>query len=78
MQWSPIDGAFIRTKPSYGEKLDTRPTWEITVSGSDQAVAWVDHQPNPRFAIWDMGTPSDLRDDVVLDKETGLVSFQQP
>lgn len=34
---------------------------------------WVDHVPNPRFAIYDPGTPLNDSDDVVLDKETGLV-----
>ena len=34
---------------------------------------WVDHTPNPRFAIHDPGTPSDESDDLVLDKMTGLI-----
>jgi len=38
-----------------------------------KSLKWVDHQPNPRFAIYDSGTPTDERDDLVLDKEKGLI-----
>ena len=34
---------------------------------------FVDHAPNPRFAIYDPGTSGDATDDLVLDKMTGLV-----
>jgi hypothetical protein len=56
---------FIRT-------LNT-PIWRITHAGSDISVTWKNHPPNPRFAVYDAGTPPDLTDDLVLDKETGLV-----
>jgi hypothetical protein len=49
------------------------PIWQITQGGTAKSVKWVDHAPNPRFAIYDPGTPGDETDDVVLDKETGLV-----
>ena len=34
---------------------------------------WVDHTPNPRFAIHDPETPGDETDDLVLDKMTRLI-----
>ena len=37
-----------------------------------ETLKWVDHKPNPRFAIHDSGTPTDEKDDLVLDKEKGL------
>ena len=55
------------------------PIWQITRPGTDKSVCWVDHKANPRFAIYDhMGNniPGDettFTDDLVLDKETGLV-----
>jgi len=49
------------------------PIWKITQDGKAISVKWVDHAPNPRFAIYDPGTPADETDDIVLDKETGLV-----
>ena len=49
-----------------------------TVLGADSkwmgySFDWIDHTPNPRFAINDPGTPSDQTDDLVLDKMTGLI-----
>lgn len=38
-----------------------------------QAVEWKVHQPNTRFAVDESGTPGDAADDLVLDKETGLI-----
>jgi hypothetical protein len=49
------------------------PLWKITQDGSSKSVKWVDHALNTRFAIYDLGTPEDESDDVVLDKETKLV-----
>ena len=47
------------------------PWWDITEAD------WVDHGPNPRFAIYDGGTANHA-DDVVFDKETGLVWERSP
>jgi len=48
------------------------PCWDIT-----EAV-WVNHEPNPRCAIHDPGSPTDETDDVVLDKETCLAWERAP
>ena len=47
------------------------PRWDITPAD------WVDHGPNRRFAIYDSGTGNHA-DDVVFDKETGLVWERSP
>jgi hypothetical protein len=58
MKWSGM--------PSY------RPIWEIFRAGTDISVPWITHSANKRFAIFkgSTGSPSD---DLVLDKETGLI-----
>ena len=38
-----------------------------------KSLKWVDHNANPRFAIYDPNTPADKGDDLVWDKETGLI-----
>jgi len=50
----------------------SKPIWNITQDGKTLAVKWEDYPPNPRFAIYDPGDPG-VADDLVLDKETGLV-----
>lgn len=47
--------------------------WEITYNGTDVLIEWKEHDPNSRFAIYDPETPEKKADDLVLDKETGLI-----
>jgi len=53
--------------------IEPIPNWQITIEGTADSVTWADHAPNPRFAIYDNGSPDNDSDDLVLDKETGLV-----
>jgi hypothetical protein len=48
------------------------PIWQIFKNGKDKPVKWVDAE-NQRFAVYDNDTPTTESDDVVLDKETGLI-----
>jgi ABC-type glycerol-3-phosphate transport system substrate-binding protein len=50
-----------------------RPIWELFNDGSDASVPWKDHQPNRRFAIFNPGGTTTPLDDLVWDKETGLI-----
>ena len=60
-------------------RVTSIPIWQITQDYSSNSVKWVEHAPNPRFGIHDPKNdsnpkdPNTLSDDVVLDKETGLV-----
>jgi hypothetical protein len=46
-----------------GPGVTNIPIWQITQHGT----------ANPRFAIYDPSTPGDNSDELVLDKETGLI-----
>jgi hypothetical protein len=50
-----------------------RPIWELFINGSDTPVAWIAHKPNVRFAIYNPGGTTNPADDLVWDKETGLI-----
>jgi hypothetical protein len=49
------------------------PVWDLFIDGTDTSVAWLDHKPNTRFAVYNPGGTANPADDLVLDKETGLV-----
>ena len=51
----------------------THPIWKLFLDGTDTPVPWIDHKPNTRFSIYNPGGTSTPADDVVLDKETGLI-----
>jgi hypothetical protein len=50
-------------------------TWASLAQAEEKikSLKWVDHKPNPRFAIYDPGTPTQEGDDLVLDKKTGFI-----
>ena len=47
--------------------------WELFLDGTHTSVPWIDHPPNGRFAIYNPGGTANPADDLVLDKETGLI-----
>ena len=55
------------------------PLWKMFRSGTNTSVVWKDYPSNPRFAIYDSkndsnaANPATFSDDLVHDKETGLV-----
>jgi hypothetical protein len=52
------------------------PAWLFFRDGVDESVLWTDHSANPRFAVYISqggGTATPDSQDVVLDKETGLI-----
>ena len=65
-----------KNKQHNSKKAAAIPTWKITQDGTNLSVDWVD-ATNPRFAVYDCGIPGVLSDDIVLDKETGLVWARQ-
>lgn len=52
---------------------DMKCIWNLFTDGTDKPVTWLDHKPNYRFAIYNFGTVNNTSDDLVLDKETGLI-----
>ena len=61
------------------DKKKVSPIWNIFKDESSEPVDWVLQNQNPRFAIFDPNkdsnpaNPDSLSDDLVLDRETGLV-----
>lgn len=55
------------------DKASSIPVWQITKDGKSNSINWKNFSDNPRFAIYDNKTSEDPSDDIVLDKETGLV-----
>ena len=49
------------------------PIWQLLIDTTDTSVAWIDHRPNLRFAIHNPGGTQEPADDLILDKETGLI-----
>jgi hypothetical protein len=58
---------------------DTKePIWSIFKEGTAKSVKWRVHKPNPRFAIYNAETHHDMTDDLVVDRETGIVWERAP
>lgn len=68
-------GVFITHfgRSQYYDPCPPDSTWKIFQDGTDKSVPWVKHTLNPRFAVYDAGVPGEASDDLVLDKDTGLI-----
>ena len=64
---------FIKSHVKNKEWAVSLPIWQIVKDGTATNVNWVSYSANKRFAVWNADTPLDETDDLVLDKETGLV-----
>ena len=74
----PVTEQWARRNLKNRKKVTSIPIWQITEDGTNKSVAWQDRAQNPRFAIWDVdgdnaGGEEYYVEDLVLDKETGLV-----
>jgi len=63
----PVELQFVKKQMHNAKKAAPIPIWKLTQDGTTLSVLWVD-AINPRFAIYDNGTPTNANDDVVLDK----------
>lgn len=69
----PVTEKWARNNLPNSRRPATLPNWQIVNEGKAYSVNWKTHAPNPRFAVYDVNTPDLTYDDLVLDKETGLV-----
>ena len=77
VQADPLTTSQAINNLNNAKKAVSIPVWKITQDGTNSSVNWVD-ATNSRFAIYDVegdnaGGSQYYSDDLVLDKETGLV-----
>ncbi len=53
--------------------VTNKPIWNICIEGTAASIGWRIYESNPRFAMCNTGTPSNIADDIMLDKETGFI-----
>jgi hypothetical protein len=70
----PVTEQWARMNLVNNKRAIKMPKWQILQPGTAKSVKWVTWQSNPRFAVYDNGTPTPNDfDDLVLDRATGLV-----
>jgi hypothetical protein len=64
---------FVASMALAGSEVSNNPIWNICEKGKATSIEWISHESDPRFAICKAGTPLNISDDMVLDRETGLI-----